>query len=121
MHREVVAFDEEKAEIAREIGLFGIGLAVGTRREQSDARLRALRRRAQAVAQGAEEGRQALDVHRLVGRGKGARQDEPVLQGVAGAGRRLRAVGEHPPAAVRPTPEIGSVDAQHRPGEACRR
>ena len=44
--------------------------------------------------------------------GQRAAQHEAVLQRIAGAGRRLGAVGEHPPAAVRPAPEIGGVELQ---------
>ena len=39
---------------------------------------------------------------------------EPVLERVAGAGRRLRAVAEHPPAAVGAAPDIDRVEAQMR-------
>ncbi len=46
--------------------------------------------------------------------GHGARQREPVLERVAGAGGRLRAVAEHPPAAVGAAPEIDRVEAQMR-------
>ena len=45
-HREVVALDQQEAEIAREIGLLEIGLAVGAGRQQADARLAALGRAA---------------------------------------------------------------------------
>ncbi len=41
-----------------------------------------------------------------------ARDDQPVLQRVAGARRRLRAVGDHPPAAVGRARQVGGVDVQ---------
>ena len=43
-HDEIVALDQQEAEIAREVGLFEIGLAEGAGRQQADARLAALAR-----------------------------------------------------------------------------
>ena len=40
--REIVALDQQEAEIAGESGLLEIGLAVAARREQADARLVAI-------------------------------------------------------------------------------
>ena len=64
--------------------------------------LRSARRRQARRGRRLEERRQALDVHGVVEVGEGAGEHEPVLQRVAGAGRRLGAVGEHPPAPVGP-------------------
>ena len=115
-HHEVAALDEQEAEIAREIGLLEIGRAPRARRQDADARFAALAARLQAGAQFGEERRQALDVHVAVDGREGLRDDEPVLERVAGAGRRLRAVAEHPPAAVRPAADVGGVEPQ----PACR-
>ena len=83
--REVVALDQEEAEIARQRGVLEIGLAEIARRQQPDARLVAVGAGAQAVAERLEERRDALDIHRLVQRGKGARQHQAVFQRVARA------------------------------------
>ena len=63
MHDEIVALDQQEAEIARQIGLLEIGLAVRTGRQQADARLRAFGGVGQRGAESAEERREALDVH----------------------------------------------------------
>ena len=47
-----------------------------------------------------EERRERSTRARAIDVGNGARQREPVLERIAGARRRLRAVAEHPPAAV---------------------
>ena len=75
----------------------------------------------------AEERRQPLHIHLRVGRRIGARHHQPVFQRIAGAGRRLRAIVQHPPAAVRTAADIGGIemhpaaarrlDADHRPQE----
>ena len=114
-HDEIAALDEQKAEIAGEIGLFEIGLAPRAGRQDADARPDALRARAQARAKLAKERRQPLDVHLAVEARKGLRDDEPVLQRIARARGRLRAVAEHPPAPVRPAADIGGVEAQPAP------
>ncbi len=69
---EIVALDQQKAEITRERRMLEIGLVEGARRQQSDPRLVAVGTAAQEVAEGLEERRDALDVHRFVQVGKGA-------------------------------------------------
>ena len=93
---EVVALDQQEAEIARERRVLEIGFAEGARRQQADARLVAVGAGAQRVAERLEERRHALDIHRLVEIGKGARQHQAIFQRVAGARRRLRAVARAP-------------------------
>jgi hypothetical protein len=111
-HDEVAAFDQQEAEIAREIGLLVIGLAVGAGREQADARLAAVRRLHQPRAKLAEEAGEAVDVEVAIEIGEDAAEDEAVFQRVAGARRRLRAIAQHPPASVRAAPDVGGVEAQ---------
>ena len=111
-HGEVGALDEEQAEIARQVGMLEIGLAERARREQADARVGALGKRGKAGAERLEEGRQALDVHAPVEFGEGARQCVPVFERIAGPGRRLRAVAEHPPAAVGPAADVGGIELE---------
>ena len=64
--------------------------------------------------QGLKELRQPLDVQRAVDVGQRAREREPVLERVAGAGRRLRAIAQHPPFAFGGAAEIDRVEAQVR-------
>jgi hypothetical protein len=59
--------------------------------------------------------REPQHVHASVQLGQRARQRDPVLQRVAHAGRGLRAVAEHPPAAVGSAAEVGGIDLQHPP------
>ena len=110
--REIVALDQQKAEIARQRRMLEIGLAEGARRQQSDPRLVAVGTGAQIVAKRLEERRDALDIHRFVEIGKGARQHQAIFQRIAGARWRLRAVAQHPPAPVGPAADIGSVEIQ---------
>ena len=70
LHREIVALDQQKAEIARQIGLLEIGFAEGPGRQQADARLAAVGAGAQAVAERPEERRDALDVQSAIELGK---------------------------------------------------
>ena len=82
---EIVALDQQKAEIARKRRVFEKGFAEGARRQQSDPRLVAVGAGAQAVAECLEERRHALDIHRLVEIGKGTRQHQAIFQRIAGA------------------------------------
>ncbi len=109
---EVIAFHQQETEIARQRRVFEIGFAERPRRQQADARLVAIGRGAQTVAKGFEERRDALDIHRLVEVGEGARQHQSVFQRIAHAGRRLRAIAEHPPAAIGTAAEIGGIDVE---------
>ena len=61
-----------------------------------------------------KERRDALDARGAIDIRNGARQRETVLDGVAGARGRLRAVAEHPPAAVGAAADIDGVEAQMR-------
>ena len=66
----------------------------------------------EGLAVGLEEAGEATDVRIFEDIGQDAGADEAILEGVAGAGGRLGAVGEHPPAAVRPAAEVGGIDGQ---------
>ena len=66
----------------------------------------------EAVAQRGEEGRQVLHLQIAVQLGKDARDDQPVLERVAHAERRLGAVGNDPPAAVGRAREVDGVNVQ---------
>ncbi len=82
---EIVALDQQESEIARQRCMFEIGFAEGARRQQPDARLVAVGAGAQGIAERFEERRHPLDIHRLVERGEGARQHQPIFQRIARA------------------------------------
>ena len=83
--REIVALDQQKAEIARERRVLEKGFAERAWCQQPDPRLVAVGAGPQALAERLEERRHALDIHRLVEIGEGARQHQPVFQRIAGA------------------------------------
>ena len=70
------------------------------------------RERGEAILLVAEEIGDMLDVQVAEHLGKDARNDQPVLQRVAGARGRLRAVGDDPPAAVRRTRQVDRIMMQ---------
>ena len=109
---EIVALDQQEAEIARQRGVFEIGLAEGARRQQPDPRLVTVGAGAQRLAECLEERRHALDIHRLVEVGKGARQHQAIFQRVAGTRRRLGAVVQHPPAPIGAAADIGRIEVK---------
>ena len=113
-HGEVASFHQREAEVARQQRMFEVGLVVGPRREQHDARRAALTRRtrcpvAQRRAQGVEECGQVLHRQLAEHLREHARDDEPVLERVARTRRSLRAVAHHPPPAVGRAREVGGV------------
>ena len=103
-HGQILALDQQEAEIAREIGVLEIGLVHRPGREQADAHVVVAVERGKLALERLEERRHALHVGGAVDVGHGAGKREPVLDRIAGARRRLRAVAEHPPAAVGPRP-----------------
>ena len=110
-HREVAAFDQREAEIAREQRVLEVGLVVRPGREQDDPRRPVAARRpvAQRGAQGVEERRQVLHRQLAEHLREDARDDEPILERVARARGRLRAVVDDPPAAVGRARQVGGV------------
>ena len=113
-HRQVLSFDQGKTEIARQIGVFEVGFVVGARRQQDDQRRFAGTRGpvGETVLQLAEERGEMLDVQVAELLGKNAADDGPVFERIAGTRWGLRAVGNHPPAAVGRTREVGGVEMQ---------
>ena len=112
-HGEVVALDERDAEVAREIGVLEVGLVVRPGREQHDARPAGRRRELdQRVAERLEEAGEPLDVEVAERLGQDARHHDPVLERIARARRRLRAVADHPPLPVRRAREVGGEGVQ---------
>ncbi|MGY3460293.1 hypothetical protein ACVWW5_005743 [Bradyrhizobium sp. LM3.4] len=112
---EIVALDQQEAEIARQRRVLEIGLAEAARRQHADPRLVAIGARTKTISKRLEERRDARDVHRLVEIGEGAREHQAVLQRIARARRRLRAVAEHPPAAVGSAADVGGIEREIAP------
>ena len=102
-HRQIAALDQREAEIAREVGVLEVGFVERSGREQHDARMvaRGGREVQQGLAKGAEKRSQPLDLELAEQIRKSFRHDDAVFERIAGAGRRLRAVGNHPPLPVR--------------------
>ena len=113
-HDEVLAVDQEQAEIARQIGVLEISLVHRSRRQQAGARIVLAIERHQFGLESLEERRDALDAGGAIDVGNGARQRQAVLDGVAGARRRLRAIVEHPPAAVGAAADVDGIKTQMR-------
>ncbi|MCY1346301.1 hypothetical protein D9M69_323840 [compost metagenome] len=118
-HRQVVALDQREAELTGEIQVLEVGFVEAPGGQQHHQRRVAVAGRlaAEGLLQGAEVAGQVLHAQVAVQLGEGARDDLPVLQRVAGAGRRLGAVGEHLPAAVDVTGEVHRVAVQEHPAD----
>ena len=101
-HREVSALDERQAQIAREVGVFEVGLVVWAGRQQHDARRVGTpgSERGERIAHRLEPARESRDVEAAEDLRQHAGGDDAVFQRIARAGGRLRAVGEHPPLAI---------------------
>ena len=120
-HRQIAALDQREAQVAGQQRMLEIRLVVGARRQQHDQRTGALRctidhvlRRPaqQRLAQRIEERRQVLHMQFAEHLREDARDDQPVLQRVAGSRRRLGAIGDDPPVAVGRARQIGRVVEQ---------
>ena len=120
-HREVLAFDERHAEIAREERVLEEGFAVRAGREQRDVRRAfvAGHRRAAALDERRDsprvERREPLHAHRAERIGEHARDDQPVFERIAEPRRRLGAVRHDHPRAARLAREIDRDELQILP------
>ena len=117
-HRQVAAFSQRDAQIARQIGMFEVCFRIRTGRQQHQAGRLAVGARAQAlqhVEQAAIAGGQPLHLHLPERFGKEARDDQPVLQRIAEPRRRLRPVADHPPLPVSSARDVEGDDVQERP------
>ena len=99
-----------------------VRLVVRSRRKQDRERTAAILRRPvrQAVAQRGEELREVLHLEVAEKLRESARDDDPVLERIAGARGRLGAVVDHPPAAVGRTGDVCRVDVQHHLARSLR-
>ncbi len=120
-HRQVAALDQGEAEIAGQIGMLEVGLVQRSGGEQHYARMGARRRgkAQQGFAKGAEKRSQPVHLGFAKEVGKSLRHDDAVFQRIAGAGRGLGAVGDHPPLAIGRARQIDGEQVQvGRPGTA---
>src|SRR5262249_19979157 len=99
-HGQILAFDQQEAEIARKISVLEIGLIHGPGREHADPRIILPVERGKLGLKSLEERRQALDLEPAIDLGHGAGQREAVFERITGARGRLGAVAEHPPMAI---------------------
>ena len=114
-HRQIAAFDQRQAQVAREVGVLEVGLVVRPGREQRDVRVLAGRAGGlDALDEAAVSGRQAAHVHALEGIGELGRDGRAVFQQVAQARGRLRALRHHPPIALGSARQIEGDDVQVR-------
>jgi hypothetical protein len=90
--------------------VFEIGLVERAGREQDDARTLAFSQCRERVALRTEERSEAQDVGATEKIGQNIGNDGAILQRIAAARWSLRAIGKHPPLAVR---RAGEVDRQH--------
>ena len=113
-HRQVAALDQGVAEVARQIGVLEVGFVIRSGGQQHDARVVAVARChvVQRLPQGGKVRRQPLHLAVAQHLGQDARQHLAILQRIAGPGRALGAVGQHPPTTVRRARQVGGVDVQ---------
>ena len=110
---EVLAFEQHEAEIAGDIGVLEIGLVELARRQDADAAVgRARHGRCSASRKSRKKPASRWTCISRIDVGEGARRGDAVLQREAGARGRLRAVAQHPPAAVRAAAELEGAEMQ---------
>ena len=109
-HGEVAPFHQRQAQVARQVGVLEVGLAVGAGRQQHHAGRVAAADQGGALLQCVEQApvaaANALRPQLAKGVGKLARDHQAVVQHIAQARRPLRALGHQPPAAIRPTRQV---------------
>ena len=111
-HREIVALDQRHAELAREIGVLEIGFVVGAGREDDGERRLVARGVQHLFAQRAEESAHPAHAHVGDGLGMHLLEDLAILERVARAGRRLGAICQQPPAAIRRARQVRGIHVQ---------
>ena len=116
-HGQVAALDQSQAQVAGQEGMFKVGFVGRPGRQQHDARrLAGLHQRlgqpVQALQQHPKRPGQTLHGQLAKGLRELLGHDEPVLEHVAQARRRLRALGHDPPQAVGPARQVERDDVQ---------
>ena len=112
-HGQVVALDQRQAQVARQIGVFEVGLVERTWREDhGHGRVRPFGRAQQARPQAGEEPAHRSHAQLLTHLGVNAGNDLAVFQGVARTRGRLGAVAQHPPATIRRPRQVHGIEVQ---------
>ncbi len=112
--RQILALDQQEAEIAGEIGVLEISLVHRPGRQHADPGIVLPVEAVKLGLQGLEERRVAAHPQVAIDVRNPVREREPVFQRIAGARRRLGAVAQHPPAAIGAARDIDGVEAQMR-------
>jgi hypothetical protein len=113
-HGQVFALDQEEAEIAGEIGVLEIGLVHRPGGEHADPGIVLAVEAGQFVLKRLEERRVAKHPQVAIDVGNPVGEREAVFQRIAGSGRRLGAVAQHPPAAIGAARDVDGIEAQVR-------
>ncbi len=113
---QVLPLQQHEAEVAGDIGVFVIGLVGRAGRQNRDAVVARMFHRLQSVAEGAEEGSEAVNRCFGIDVGEGSRGRHAVFKREARAGWRLRAISEHPPVAVGAAADFEGAEMQIVPG-----
>ena len=110
--REVGAFDDAEAEIAREVRVLEVGPRLLPRRQKHRERRIAVAEAQESLRERAEEAREPAHVALREDLRQGLRRHDAILERVARARRRLRSVAEHPPAPVCRAREVERDEVQ---------
>ena len=113
-HDQILAFDQQESEIAREIRVLEIGLVHWPGREQANPCVLLTIEREQLSLKRLIKRRDAFDPRGAVDVGNSPRQGKAILDRETGTGRRLGTIGKNPPAAVGATPDVDRIKAQVR-------
>ena len=105
-HRQIRSLDQGESQVAGNIRVFKVSFVVRSGSEQNDSWVVAVGEVGEGFALGAEEGGEAQYVRATEQVRQDVGDDGAVLDRVAAARRRLGAIGQHPPLAVRRTRQI---------------
>ena len=112
-HDQVTALDQTQAQVTRQVGVLKIGLVVRAGCQQRQMRVDARRAHVfQAVHERAVGAGQPLHPHGLKSLGELAGDGQAVFQQITQTRRRLAALADHPPVAVRAAGQVKSSNVQ---------
>ena len=111
-HRQVLALQQKEAQVSGDIGLLVVGLIEWTGGENGDAALVVGAQSLQRIEEGAEEASKPMDVGLPVKVRKDAAGGDAIFEREGSAGGCLRAVAQHPPAAIRAAADFEGQEMQ---------
>ena len=116
-HRQVVPLDQRETELARQVEMLEVGFVETSGSQQHHQRRLAVAGglAGEGLLQGAEIPGEMLHAQVAIEFRQGPRDDLPVLQRIARAGRRLGAVGEDLPASVGIARQVDGIAVQEDP------